>query len=111
MRRDFNININININALLMDVRTDEILDFVGGRRDLEARLVRAIGDPERRFLADHLRLLRAARFAARFGFEIETETFEAIRRNARLIHKSLRRASRRTDPHSHRKGILGADE
>ena len=82
LRRDF------TINALLLDVRTDEILDFVGGRSDLEARLVRAIGDPERRFLEDHLRLLRAIRFAARFGFEIENDTFEAIRSNARLIHK-----------------------
>jgi poly(A) polymerase len=82
LRRDF------TINALLMDVRTNEILDFVDGRRDLYARLVRAIGDPERRFLEDHLRLLRAVRFAARFGFDIEKETFDAIRRNARLIHK-----------------------
>jgi poly(A) polymerase len=82
LRRDF------TINALLMDVRTGEILDFTGGRSDLEAGLIRAIGDPERRFREDHLRLVRAVRFAARFGFSIEPETFEAIRRNVKLIHK-----------------------
>jgi tRNA nucleotidyltransferase/poly(A) polymerase len=73
LRRDF------TINALLLDPETGEILDFVGGRADLEAKLVRAIGEPERRFREDHLRLLRAVRFAARFGFEIERETFSAI--------------------------------
>ena len=60
-----------------------EVLDFTGGRADLDARLIRAIGDPERRFREDHLRLLRAVRFAARLGFEIEPETFAAIRRLA----------------------------
>ncbi len=73
LRRDF------TINALLLDPETGEILDFVGGRADLEANLIRAIGEPERRFREDHLRLLRAVRFAARFGFEIERETFNAI--------------------------------
>jgi poly(A) polymerase len=73
LRRDF------TINALLLDPETGEILDFVGGRADLEAKLIRAIGEPERRFREDHLRLLRAVRFAARFGFEIERETFNAI--------------------------------
>jgi putative nucleotidyltransferase with HDIG domain len=73
LRRDF------TINALLLDPETGEILDFVGGRADLEAKLIRAIGEPERRFREDHLRLLRAVRFAARFGFEIERETFGAI--------------------------------
>src|SRR5450631_470160 len=73
LRRDF------TINALLLDPDTDEILDFVDGRADLDAKLIRAIGEPERRFREDHLRLLRAVRFAARFGFEIETKTFEAI--------------------------------
>ena len=73
LRRDF------TINALLLDPETGEILDFAGGRADLDAKLIRAIGDPERRFREDHLRLLRAVRFAARFGFEIESKTFEAI--------------------------------
>jgi poly(A) polymerase len=80
LRRDF------TINALLLDPASGEVLDFVGGRADLAARLIRAIGDPERRFREDHLRLLRAVRFAARLGFEIEAETFAAIQRLAPLI-------------------------
>ena len=80
VRRDF------TINALLMDPASGEILDFVGGRADLEARLIRAIGDPEARFREDHLRLLRAVRFAARLGFEIEAETFRAMRQLAASI-------------------------
>ena len=80
LRRDF------TINALLLDPVSGEVLDFAGGRADLDAKLIRAIGDPERRFREDHLRLLRAVRFAARLGFEIEGETFAAIRRLAPLI-------------------------
>ena len=56
------------------------VIDYVGGRDDLAARKVRAIGSPAERFAEDHLRLLRAVRFAARFGFEIEPATAEAIR-------------------------------
>ncbi len=74
LRRDF------TVNALLQDPFTGEILDFVGGRADIEARLIRAIGDPKARFAEDRLRLMRAVRFAAAFGFEIEPKTFEAIR-------------------------------
>jgi len=81
LRRDF------TINALLLDPVSGEVLDFVNGRADLDAKLIRAIGDPERRFHEDHLRLLRAVRFAARLGFEIEPETFAAIQRLAPLIH------------------------
>jgi len=84
LRRDF------TINALLLDPATGEVLDHVGGRQDLERGIVRAIGDPERRFAEDHLRMLRAVRFAARFGFEIEPATFEAIRR----AHSSIARIS-----------------
>ena len=80
LRRDF------TINALLLDPVNGEVLDFIGGRADLEAKLIRAIGDPERRFREDHLRLLRAVRFAARLEFEIEPETFAAIRHLAPLI-------------------------
>lgn len=80
LRRDF------TINALLLDPLSGEILDFTGGRADLAVRLIRAIGDPERRFGEDHLRLLRAVRFAARLGFEIEPETFAAIGRLAPAI-------------------------
>ena len=82
LRRDF------TINGLMMDPATGEVLDFVGGRTDLGQRLVRAIGDPEVRFREDHLRLLRAVRFAARLGFAIEPATLEAIRRNHRAIAK-----------------------
>ena len=79
-RRDF------TINGLLMRHDTGEILDFVGGRADLQTKIVRAIGKADKRFEEDKLRMLRAVRFAARFGFEIETETFQAIRRHAKEI-------------------------
>jgi poly(A) polymerase len=79
-RRDF------TINGLLYDPEREEILDYVGGRRDLAARLVRAIGDPVERFAEDHLRLVRAVRFAARLGFEIEPATFAAIRAEAASV-------------------------
>lgn len=81
-RRDF------TINGLMQDPLSGEILDFVGGRADLERRTVRAIGDPEERFREDHLRMLRAVRFAARLGFSIDPETLEAIRRCAASIAK-----------------------
>jgi poly(A) polymerase len=84
LRRDF------TINGLLLDPESGEVLDYVGGRQDLEAGLVRAIGDPQARFQEDHLRMLRAVRFAARFGFEIEERTWAAIR----LLHASIRRIS-----------------
>lgn len=74
LRRDF------TINALLMDAVTSQIHDFVGGREDLASHLIRAIGDPRERFREDHLRMMRAIRFAARFGFAIEAGTWAAIR-------------------------------
>jgi poly(A) polymerase len=80
LRRDF------TINGLLMRHDTGEVLDFVGGQTDLRAGVIRAIGEPDRRFQEDKLRLLRALRFAARFGFSIEPATFDAIRRHAREI-------------------------
>jgi putative nucleotidyltransferase with HDIG domain len=80
LRRDF------TINGLVMDTETGRVLDFVGGQEDLERRVVRAIGDPDTRFDEDHLRMLRAIRFAARLNFEIDGETFEAIRRHHELI-------------------------
>ena len=76
-RRDF------TINGLLMRHDTGEVLDFVGGQVDLKNRLVRAIGEPDRRFAEDKLRLIRAVRFAARFGFAIEPATLAAVRRHA----------------------------
>jgi len=72
-RRDF------TINGMMLDPVTGEVLDFVGGRRDLDAGIIRAIGDPERRFAEDKLRMLRAVRFAARFEYVIEAETLAAI--------------------------------
>jgi putative nucleotidyltransferase with HDIG domain len=80
LRRDF------TINALLLDPVSGGVLDFVEGRADLDSKLIRAIGDPELRFREDHLRLLRAVRFAARLEFEIEAQTFAAIQRLAPLI-------------------------
>jgi len=82
LRRDF------TINGLMMEAATGEVLDYVGGRADLERRVVRAIGDPDARFEEDHLRLVRAIRFAARLGFEIDPATFEAIGRHHALILK-----------------------
>jgi poly(A) polymerase len=79
-RRDF------TINGLLMRHDTGEILDFVGGQADLKAGVIRAIGEPDRRFAEDKLRMLRAIRFAARFGFDIEHKTFAAIRRHAGAV-------------------------
>lgn len=76
-RRDF------TINGMLLDPVSSEVLDFVGGRKDLDARIVRAIGDPDRRFAEDKLRMLRAVRFAARFEYTIEPRTFSAIQKLA----------------------------
>jgi putative nucleotidyltransferase with HDIG domain len=72
-RRDF------TINGLLLDPISGQVLDFVGGRQDLENKIIRAIGDPEQRFTEDKLRMLRAVRFAARFDYQIEPRTFSAI--------------------------------
>jgi poly(A) polymerase len=81
-RRDF------TINGLLLDPLSKQVLDFVGGRDDLQAGIIRAIGDPERRFAEDKLRMLRAVRFAARFDYAIEPATFRAIQRQASQIHQ-----------------------
>lgn len=79
-RRDF------TINGLLYDPLKNEYLDFVGGRADLQARLIRTIGEPAERFAEDKLRLLRAIRFAARFGYRVEENTWAALRRQAAEI-------------------------
>jgi poly(A) polymerase len=80
-RRDF------TINGLLMKHDTGKVLDYVGGRADLSAGVIRAIGEPERRFTEDKLRMLRAVRFAARFRYTIDPDTFVAIRKHAPEIH------------------------
>ncbi len=79
-RRDF------TVNALMEDPISGEILDYVEGRADLASRTVRAIGEPRRRFEEDHLRMLRAVRFAARLNFTIEDKTREAIREQAEFV-------------------------
>jgi poly(A) polymerase len=81
-RRDF------TMNGLFYNVKTDEIIDYVGGLPDLEARLVRTIGDPDIRFREDPVRMLRAIKFAARLGFEIEERTYRAIRQHRRELSK-----------------------
>src|ERR1043165_2592348 len=73
-RRDF------TINGLLYDPIKQEVLDYVGGKKDLQNRVIRAIGEPKKRFEEDHLRLLRAVRFAARLEFEIDNHTFSSIK-------------------------------
>src|SRR6202790_2809092 len=80
-RRDF------TINGLLMRHDTGEILDFVGGQADLAAGVIRAIGEPALRFQEDKLRMLRAVRFASRFGYTIEPATLQAIRQQAKEVH------------------------
>jgi tRNA nucleotidyltransferase/poly(A) polymerase len=79
-RRDF------TINAIFEDPVSGEILDFVRGRADLEAGRIRAVGDPRARFAEDHLRLLRAVRFSARFGFPIDAATREAMVETAATV-------------------------
>ncbi len=92
LRRDF------TINALLLDPWWDslqpvQVIDYVGGLDDLRQGVIRAIGDPVQRFEEDHLRMLRAVRFAARFRFQIEAETMEAIRRlRAKIVRVSPER-------------------
>ena len=79
-RRDF------TLNGMFYDPVMREIIDHVGGQVDIRNRLVRAIGDPDQRFAEDHLRLMRAVRFAARYHYAIEDETRGAIRRQSHDI-------------------------
>jgi poly(A) polymerase len=84
-RRDF------TINGLLLDPSKDEVLDYVGGQRDLKLGIIRTIGEPDRRFEEDKLRMLRAVRFAARFEFKIHPDTFVSIQNLAGKIHQVSR--------------------
>jgi len=86
-RRDFTIN-GMMLDPLVAGHASNAILDFVGGREDLKAGIVRAIGDPERRFAEDKLRMLRAVRFAARFDYQIDPATMTAIQKLAPQIHQ-----------------------
>ena len=82
-RRDF------TINAMFLDPATESVIDYVGGREDLQRGIVRTVGDPRQRFSEDHLRLLRAIRFAARLGYTIDSETLDAIVEMAPLINRT----------------------
>lgn len=84
-RRDF------TINALFFDPETETVLDYVGGE-DLRAGLIRAVGDAEGRFEEDYLRMLRAVRFAARFGYAIEPATLRAIQAQTHCITQTSQR-------------------
>src|SRR6266404_2812348 len=81
-RRDF------TINGMFFDPEKEEVIDFVGGRADLERKLIRAIGDPAQRFAEDRLRVLRAVRFATVLGFEIDPATWDAVRASAASINE-----------------------
>jgi len=80
VRRDF------TVNALFYDPITEHVHDWVGGENDLRARLIRTVGSPDERFAEDHLRLLRAIRFAAQLGFDIEAQTMAAVQKHAEKI-------------------------
>lgn len=85
MRRDFTMNgLLLKSDASVFD--DGGVVDHVGGLDDIKNRLIRAIGSPNVRFAEDALRMLRAVRFAAQLGFEIEEDTFQAMRNNARLL-------------------------
>jgi putative nucleotidyltransferase with HDIG domain len=106
-RRDF------TINGMMLDPLSGqapgEVLDFVGGRKDLAAGIIRAIGDPALRFAEDKLRMLRAVRFAARFEYAIDPATFEAVKELAHQIQVVSRERVRDeltrmlTEGHGHR--------
>jgi poly(A) polymerase len=80
IRRDF------TVNGLFFDPIANQLHDWVGGEADLRAKVIRTIGSPDERFAEDHLRLLRAIRFAAQLGFEIEANTFAAVQSHAEKI-------------------------
>lgn len=83
LRRDF------TINGLFYDVDTFSVIDYVGGLRDLDAKMIRAIGDPDIRFREDPVRMIRAVRFAGRLGFSIEESTYAALLRHCEEIDKA----------------------
>lgn len=112
IRRDFTIN-GMMLDPETPDPLTNGVLDFVGGRKDLEAGIIRAIGDPETRLAEDKLRMLRAVRFAARFEYEIDSATFCAIQSHAREIRVVSRERVRGeltrmlVEGHAHRAFLL----
>ncbi|MCL2689293.1 MAG: CCA tRNA nucleotidyltransferase [Chitinispirillia bacterium] len=80
LRRDF------TVNGMFFNPFTEEVIDYTDGQADIQNKIIRAIGDPYERFSEDYLRMLRAVRFAARFGYAIEENTFQAIKNNAGFI-------------------------
>lgn len=83
LRRDF------TINAMFYDLRQQKVVDYVGGQSDLQDGILRTVGNPQDRFSEDHLRLLRAVRFAARLKYDIAPQTLEALGRMAHLIERT----------------------
>lgn len=102
-RRDF------TINGLYYDPLTFQIFDFCHGQDDLKKRVIRAIGDPKERFKEDHLRMIRACRYAATLGFEIEQKTSGAIIEMSSFVKEglSIERIHQELDK-MHSKGVLG---
>jgi poly(A) polymerase len=84
LRRSF------TINGMFFDPLREEIIDYVGGRQDLKLGIVRAIGDPDLRFKEDRLRMIRAVRFTARFHFQLEEKTRQAIAGHAHLLFPAV---------------------
>ena len=82
-RRDF------TVNGLFYDLAAEQVLDYVDGLTDLASRSVRTIGDPNVRFREDPVRMLRAVKFAARLGFDIEDATYQALLSHGKEIEKS----------------------
>ena len=82
-RRDF------TINAMFYDPREDRVVDYVNGQEDLQAGIVRTVGEPRARFAEDHLRILRAIRFAARFEYAIDSATMDAMKDMAQLVSRT----------------------
>jgi len=86
-RRDFTVNaMAIQLITKNLQPITREFIDLFGGQEDLKNKIIRAVGDPEKRFNEDALRMLRAIRFSAQLNFEIEKNTFEAIQKNSGLL-------------------------
>jgi poly(A) polymerase len=81
-RRDF------TVNGLYFDIKTQKVIDLVEGQKDLKAKIIRTIGNPDNRFGEDHLRMMRAVRFACQLGFEIEANTLKSVKEHADLIVK-----------------------
>lgn len=77
---------DLTINAIFFDPISEKFFDFVGGKADIENKIIRFVGDPVERIKEDKLRMMRAVRFALKLGFEIDSDTFDAIKSNASKI-------------------------